>query len=80
MKAILNRLTHHETLESSEAEKILIGIAEGQYNNSQISAFLTVELILENAQMAISGIYQMEDDGIISEANNAGKRHVLKKQ
>jgi len=27
---------------------------------------LTVELILENAQMAISGIYQMEDDGIIN--------------
>ena len=42
MKAILNRLTQHETLESSEAEKILIGIAEGQYNHSQISAFLTV--------------------------------------
>ena len=42
MKSILNRLTNHETLESSEAEKILIGIAEGQYNNSQISAFLTV--------------------------------------
>jgi hypothetical protein len=27
---------------------------------------LTVELILENAQMAISGIYQMEDDGVIN--------------
>jgi hypothetical protein len=27
---------------------------------------LTVEMILENAQMAISGIYQMEDDGIIN--------------
>ena len=27
---------------------------------------LTVELILENAQMSISGIYQMEDDGIIN--------------
>ena len=26
---------------------------------------LTIELILENAQMAISGIYQMEDDGVI---------------
>ena len=25
---------------------------------------LTIELILENAQMAISGIYQMEDDGV----------------
>ena len=27
---------------------------------------LTIELILENAQMAISGIYQMEDDGVIN--------------
>lgn len=27
---------------------------------------LTIELILENAQMAISGIYQMEDDGIVN--------------
>ena len=25
---------------------------------------LTVELILENAQMNISGIYQVEDDGV----------------
>ena len=42
MKVILNRLAQHETLESSEAEKILTGIAEGQYNPSQIAAFLTV--------------------------------------
>ena len=27
---------------------------------------LTVELILENAQMSISGVYQMEDDGVIN--------------
>ena len=42
MKAILNRLAQHETLDVSEAEKILTGIAEGQYNPSQIAAFLTV--------------------------------------
>lgn len=42
MKAILNRLAQHETLESLEAEKILTGITEGQYNPSQIAAFLTV--------------------------------------
>lgn len=42
MKAILNRLAQHETLESAEAEKILIAITEGQYNPSQIAAFLTV--------------------------------------
>ena len=27
---------------------------------------LTIELILENAQMAISGIYQIDDDGVIN--------------
>ena len=27
---------------------------------------LTIELILENAQMAISGIYQIEDDGVVN--------------
>jgi len=42
MKAILNRLTQHETLEREEAESILTGIAEGQYNPSQIASFLTV--------------------------------------
>jgi len=30
------------------------------------TANLTVELVLENAQMAISGIYQMEDDGVVN--------------
>ena len=27
---------------------------------------LTIELVLENAQMAISGVYQMDDDGVIN--------------
>ena len=27
---------------------------------------LTIEMILENAQMSISGIYQMEDDGVVN--------------
>jgi len=27
---------------------------------------LTIEMVLENAQMAISGIYQMDDDGVIN--------------
>ena len=37
MKAILNRLTQHETLDSQEAESILTAIAEGQYNPSPVS-------------------------------------------
>jgi anthranilate phosphoribosyltransferase len=42
MKTVLNRLTQHHTLDSEEAENILTGIAEGQYNPSQVAAFLTV--------------------------------------
>jgi anthranilate phosphoribosyltransferase len=45
MKAILNRLTQHETLDSRESESILTGIAEGQYNPSQIASFLTVYMM-----------------------------------
>ena len=30
------------------------------------TANLTIEMVLENAQMAISGIYQMDDDGVIN--------------
>jgi|TARA_R100000084_G_scaffold102164_1_gene57659 hypothetical protein len=33
------------------------------------TANLTVELILENAQMSISGMYQVEDDGVINVDN-----------
>lgn len=42
MKATLDRLTQHQTLDRNEAENILTGIAEEQYNPSQIAAFLTV--------------------------------------
>ena len=34
-------------------------------------ANLTVELVLENAQMAISGMYQVEDDGVVNVDNIA---------
>jgi anthranilate phosphoribosyltransferase len=42
MKEILQRLTSHQTLEREEARIILKKIANGDYNNSQISSFLTV--------------------------------------
>ena len=35
------------------------------------TANLTVEIILENAQMSISGMYQVEDDGVINIDNIA---------
>lgn len=42
MKAIINRLSRHETLQKDEAASILIQIASGAYNPSQIASFLTV--------------------------------------
>jgi len=42
MKEILQRLTSHLTLEREEARNILKKIANGEFNNSQVSSFLTV--------------------------------------
>lgn len=42
MKAILNQLIRHEQLTSENARRVIINIAEGKYNPSQIAAFLTV--------------------------------------
>src|SRR5665648_3383 len=42
MKAIFNRLFQYQTLTRSESEEVLTKISTGQYNESQVSAFLTV--------------------------------------
>ncbi|MGB0600674.1 MAG: anthranilate phosphoribosyltransferase [Flavobacteriaceae bacterium] len=42
MKAILNQLIQHEQLTSEQARQVIINIADGKYNPSQIAAFLTV--------------------------------------
>lgn len=45
MKEILQKLTSHLTLEREEARNILKKIAGGEYNNSQVSSFLTVYMM-----------------------------------
>ena len=45
MKELLNRLINHEVLSSEDAKKVLVNIAEGEYNTSQIAAFLTVYMM-----------------------------------
>ncbi|KAF2332616.1 anthranilate phosphoribosyltransferase [Flavobacterium daemonense] len=45
MKTILNKLINHEVLSKEEAKDVLINISSGQYNPSQISAFLTVYMM-----------------------------------
>lgn len=45
MKTVLNRLIQHQTLSLSEAKEVLIKIANGSYNTSQIASFLTVYMM-----------------------------------
>lgn len=42
MKAILSRLFNHEELTSEEAKTLLLNITQGEYNDTQIAALLTV--------------------------------------
>lgn len=45
MKETLNKLINHEILPKEEAKQILVNIAKGDYNHSQIAAFLTVYMM-----------------------------------
>ena len=42
MKNILNQLINHKTLTKEEAKNVLINLSSGQYNASQMAAFMTV--------------------------------------
>jgi anthranilate phosphoribosyltransferase len=42
MKNLLNRLINHETISKEEAKNVLVNISKGEYNQSQITSFLTV--------------------------------------
>ena len=45
MKNILNRLIQHEILTKEEAKDVLVNISSGNYNPSQIAAFMTVYMM-----------------------------------
>jgi len=45
MKNTLNRLINHESISSDEAKQVLVNISKGDYNQSQIAAFLTVYMM-----------------------------------
>lgn len=45
MKILLNRLINHETITKEEAREALVNISNGEYNQSQIAAFLTVYMM-----------------------------------
>ena len=45
MKKTLNKLINHDILSKDDAKQILVNIAKGDYNTSQIAAFLTVYMM-----------------------------------
>lgn len=45
MKAVLNKLFKHQSLNKEEAKEVLSNLASGKYNGSQMAAFLTVYLM-----------------------------------
>ncbi len=55
MKNILNKLINHEVLSKEESKNVLINISNGNYNPSQISAFLTVFMMRSITIEELSG-------------------------
>jgi anthranilate phosphoribosyltransferase len=45
MKAILNHLFEYKTLDRAESKQILVNLAKGAYNQSQMAAFMTVYMM-----------------------------------
>lgn len=45
MKEILNKLINHDFLSKEDAKQVLVNIAKGEYNSSQIAAFITVYMM-----------------------------------
>ncbi len=45
MKDVLNRLFRYKSLTREEAREVLVKLAKGEFNNSQMAAFLTVYLM-----------------------------------
>ena len=46
MKAIINQLIQDKQLSKEQARQVIINIADGHYNTSQIAAFLTVFIVV----------------------------------
>lgn len=55
MKEILNQLFNHKSLSSEQAKTILKNIASGQYNSSQMAAFISVYLMRSITVEELSG-------------------------
>ena len=45
MKEILNELIEHKALSKASAKQVLVDIAQGKYNTSEIASFLTIYMM-----------------------------------
>ena len=66
MKSILNRIIQHEKLNKNEAYNVLVEIAQGKHNQSQISSFLTVYMMRSISLNELEGFRQALLDLCIS--------------
>lgn len=55
MKALLNKMFEHKSLTRDEARRVLLNIADGMYNDAQLSAFMTVFLMRSITLDELSG-------------------------
>ncbi|HRW62334.1 MAG TPA: anthranilate phosphoribosyltransferase [Bacteroidales bacterium] len=73
MKNILNQLFQHQTLEKESARQVLIKLANGEYNASQMAAFLTVfqlrNITLEELQGFREALLELCIPIVLSEFN-----------
>jgi len=73
MKNILNQLFQHQTLDKETARQVLIKLANGEYNASQMAAFLTVfqlrNITLEELQGFREALLELCIPIVLSEFN-----------
>ena len=55
MKELLQRMFDHENLSRNEARDVMLNIADGKYNDSQLAAFMTVFLMRSITTEELSG-------------------------
>lgn len=66
MKEILNHLIEHRTLSREQAKEVLLKITSGEYNQSQIAAFLTVYMMRSVTVEELGGFREAMLDQCVS--------------
>ena len=56
MKELLYKMFGHKSLSKEEAKQVLLNISDGRYNDSQLSAFMTVFLMRSITTEELAGL------------------------